>query len=276
MSPALSRLARAAIQRFRGRIIGFRQTHDLRRRLRSERPLLEQARTLYEKSYVLGNAPLISVTIPTYNRGDLLVRRTLPSVLQQTYSQFEVIVVGDGCTDNTGQQIQRLSDSRIRFINLPQRAEYPTNPKHRWMVAGVPPVNRALDEAGGSWIAHLDDDDVFAPEHLETLLKFAQEGHHEFVYSQMNKQTGPDSWKVIGSAPTDRWNVPHSSAFFRSYLRLFKFDVETWKIDMPTDRHIWRRMADAGVRAGFMEKVTTSSPLRPGTTSYSHWAEDRV
>lgn len=263
---------RKAIKR---KLASFRRKRMFRLAGNVERQFLAEARREHEKDFVGEDNPLISVTIATYNRGDLLVQRTLPSVLNQTYGNFEIVIVGDGCTDDTGEQIERLGDPRIRFINSPRRGKYPEDPVKRWMVAGVPPINLALDEARGLWFAHLDDDDVFEPHHLETLLRFAQKGQFEFVYSQMNKQTGIDSWDVIGSAPSDRWRVPHSCAFFRNYLRLFKFDINAWKSGITADRHVWVRMASAGVRAGFVQKVTTTSPLRPNTTSYKHQAEDR-
>lgn len=265
----------AAGESLRKRIASFRHERMYRRSAGIERRLLIEARSKFERQFIKQDSPLVSVTIATYNRGSLLTERTLPSVLNQTYQNFEIVIVGDGCTDDTALRIDRLREPRIRFINLPERGKYPEDPRLRWMVAGVPPINRALDEAGGLWIAHLDDDDLFEPHHLETLLRFAEAGNHEFVYSQMNKQTGVESWEVIGSAPSDRWRVPHSSAFFRSYLKLFKFDIKVWKYGVTADRHMWNRMLRANVRAGFIERVTTTSPLRPGTTSYKWLASDR-
>src|SRR3989442_337697 len=79
--------------------------------------------------------PLVSVCIATYNRADLLVNRALRSVLNQTYRNIEVVVVGDCCTDSTEEQVTRLKDERVTFINLPKRGEYPQQPQWRWMVA---------------------------------------------------------------------------------------------------------------------------------------------
>ena len=86
--------------------------------------------------------PLISVVIPTYNRGVILTERTIPSVLKQTYQNFEIIIVGDHCTDNTEELIGNINDNRIRFYNLPKRGTYPINPHHRWLVAGAVPANQ--------------------------------------------------------------------------------------------------------------------------------------
>jgi glycosyltransferase involved in cell wall biosynthesis len=273
--PFFKQYINAAGESLKKRIASLRRERIYRRLYNIESKLLFDARSKNEKQFLDNDSPLISVTIATYNRGELLTKRTLPSVLNQTYQNFEIVIVGDGCSDDTANRIESLREPRIRFTNLPERGKYPEDPRLRWMVAGVPPINRALDEARGLWIAHLDDDDLFEPDHLETLLRYAQVGRFEFVYSQMNKQTAVDSWEVIGSEPTDRWRVPHSSAFFRDYLRLFKFDIDVWKCGITADRDLWNRMSRTGVRAGFLECVTTSSPLRPGTTSHKWLASDR-
>ena len=80
----------------------------------------------------------------TFNRAPLLLSRCLPSILKQTYGNIEVIVVGDACTDATAELIHEIPDRRLRFLNLPQRGHYPTDPNLRWMVAGTQSVNTAL------------------------------------------------------------------------------------------------------------------------------------
>ena len=86
----------------------------------SERLLLEQARHQQEAFYSApGRDPLVSVIIPTWNRAELLIARTLPSVLAQTHGNLEIIVVGDCCTDNTAEMIASIGDPRVIFFNLP-------------------------------------------------------------------------------------------------------------------------------------------------------------
>lgn len=57
----------------------------------------------------------------TYNRGKILTERTIPSVLKQTYQNFEIIIVGDNCTDNTEELLNDFNDDRIKFYNLLKR-----------------------------------------------------------------------------------------------------------------------------------------------------------
>ncbi len=248
-----------------------------------ERPLLLEARKKYEHLYRTMDNPLVSVTIATYNRGKLLTERTLPSVLNQTYQNFEVVIVGDCCTDDTEERIAKLNDPRIRFYNLPQRGPYPSDPKSLWYVAGVPPMNRALDEAHGDWIAHLDDDDVWKPYHLEYTLEVAYAKNSELVGSTMLVEFPPDVWRPFvprekltrSPSVSDRGVVPHSSLVMRSYLKLFRYDMRCWQLKAAGDQHVLMRMAYCGVCYHPLKILTVLQPLRPGTTRIGHRAEDR-
>lgn len=253
----------------------------IRSRASIERIQLERARIENLSGKDLPKNPLISITIATFNRADILVERTLPSVFGQTYQNFEVVIVGDQCTDDTGVRLAALRDPRIRFTNLAKRGNYPKQRTRQWKVAGSVPLNVALHSAAGAWIAHLDDDDCFLPDHLEKLLRFAQEHDREMAYSKMNKQFGLNDWIVLGrglpfAGRNEAGSVPHSTALFRSYLRLFKYDTYSWLFDMAVDKQVWLRMGIAGVRAGFLDEITVTSPLRPGTTQAHDLAEDRT
>lgn len=251
----------------------------LRLKAFKEKTALLNARELYEDSYLSNTDPLISITIATYNRGELLTERTLPSVFSQTYDHFEVVVVGDGCTDNTDSLLKSVNDSRLRFINLPQRGRYPTNPAHRHMVAGVFPMLEAQRQARGLWIAHLDDDEVWAEDHLHNLLRFAQARNLEFVSSHSNIETRPGVWELMCNQPfafKGGKSIHHSSVMFRSYLTLFKMHISSWRYELGADWHCFMRMSYAGVRDGVLERVTVSAPLRPGTTRPWAKAEDRL
>lgn len=254
-----------------------------RLRVRQEAPLLHAARQQHAADYAQLNEPLVTVTIATYNRAELLVERALKSALAQTHHNLEVIVVGDHCTDDTAQRIAALGDARVRFHNLPQRGNYPQDPKKRWMVAGTPPINYALQHANGLWIAHLDDDDIWEPDHISTMLRFAHERDAELVYSHMNREYAPDDWRLLGDPPSQRFwglyrfpRIPHSSAVFRQYLRLFRFDIESWKVGAAVDHHVWVRMYRSGVRFAHLPQVTVQAPLRPAATSSDHLAQDRA
>jgi glycosyltransferase involved in cell wall biosynthesis len=223
---------------------------------------------MYERE----DRPLISVTTATYNRGDLLVSRTLPSILDQTYENFEVVIVGDHCTDNTEELLSEIRDPRLRFYNLPERPQYPRDPAKWWRIAGLWALRLAHDMARGTWIAHLDDDEVFTPHHLQKLLSCARDGNYEFVSARSRTESRPGVWAEKGQAlhrdgvhlsgPVGP--VAHSTILWRSYLTIIEYESFCLEVGLNGDSHRMRRLFNAGVRAGFLDEVVTLSPLRPG------------
>jgi glycosyltransferase involved in cell wall biosynthesis len=218
------------------------------------RELLENVRYNF-KDKIVNKNPLVSVLIATYNRGKILTERAIPSVLRQTYQNFEIIIVGDHCTDNTEELLKKFNDERIKFYNLPKRGNYPKNPFDRWLVAGVEPRNKCLELCSGDWIAPLDDDDEFTEDHIETLLNFAMDGNYEMVYGMVKMEVEPGKWIYIGSYPPERGKICHLSVLYHSSLKFFKYDINSWKYGEPADWNLWRRMKEAGVRIGFVNKV---------------------
>ena len=221
---------------------------------RRNRELVKNARNQFEGKSNNEN-PLVSVQISTYNRCKILTERTIPSVLRQTYQNFEIVIVGDHCTDNTEEVLRKFNDERIKFHNLPKRGEYPTNPRDRWMVAGVVPKNKGLELCSGDWIAPLDDDDEFSEDHLEILLNYALEHDYEMVYGIVQMEIKPGEWVNIGSYPLERGKICFNSVLYDSKLKFFKHDINTWRYFEPDDWNMWRRMKEAGVRIGFVNKV---------------------
>jgi len=101
--------------------------------------------------------PVVSVVVPTYNRS-MYIRETLDSVLHQTFSDFEVIVVDDGSTDGT-EEVLRLYMDRIRYIRQENRGAAAAR-------------NMGVRNARGALIAFMDSDDLSMTHHLESLYNF--------------------------------------------------------------------------------------------------------
>ncbi len=102
-------------------------------------------------------SPLVTVITPTYNRAYILPT-AIQTVLNQTYQNFEYIVVNDNSTDNTSQVVREIKDKRIKFVNN----------IHTKGPAGA--RNTALDLAEGEWITYIDDDDEWYPNLLEIMV----------------------------------------------------------------------------------------------------------
>ena len=125
----------------------------------------------------------VSTIIPTHDRADLLMKRAIPSVLAQTVTDWECLVVGDDTDDATVRAMRRLCrrDPRFRFWNLP-RQEYPGDARGRWQVGGTAAFNFGLDQAVGEWVSYLADDDCYRPTHHEALL--AKAANADVVYGR--------------------------------------------------------------------------------------------
>lgn len=101
---------------------------------------------------------MISIVIPLYNKEQTIIN-TLNSVFKQTYSNFEIVIINDGSTDNSVKIInQNFDDARIRIINQKN--------------AGVSAArNKGIEESRGEWISFLDGDDEWLPNYLEEVQK---------------------------------------------------------------------------------------------------------
>ena len=114
---------------------------------------------------------LVSVILPVYNKIKYLPT-TLPSLLSQTYRDFELIAIDDGSTDGSGDFLDRLAktDSRVKVIRQPN--------------AGVSAArNAALDRASGDYVVFADADDTVCPDWLEVLAKEAETSGADIVVS---------------------------------------------------------------------------------------------
>ena len=141
--------------------------------------------------------PMVSVIVPTYNRPERL-RQALESVQAQQYQDFEVIVVNDGTTPVEPVVAQLNQTGRITLVN---------HDRNRGLAASR---NTGLRLSKGTYIAYLDDDDRFLPNHLATLVHFLERGTHQVAYT--------DAWRVAereinGVCTETGRDRPHSSDF---------------------------------------------------------------
>jgi glycosyltransferase involved in cell wall biosynthesis len=103
--------------------------------------------------------PLVSIILATYNWTSVL-RYAIRSVLWQNFTDWELLVVGDACTDDTAEVVASFRDPRIRWHNLPENTGNQSGPN-----------NTGLALAAGTYIAYLHQDDLWLPDHLAVLVQ---------------------------------------------------------------------------------------------------------
>jgi hypothetical protein len=247
--------AQARIESGLARLEQSRQVQlEMRRQDRDQIPSLqeqlERARSTPEYAAVFADRePLVSVRIPAWKKTDELLNVAVASVLAQTYQRLEVIVVNDGPNPATRVALDKLADPRIRYVEFPEQNRYPADTHLRWMVAGSPGMNRGAQLAQGSWIAPLDDDDEFSPNHLEALVTLALKERAELAYGaiiQKNLSRGTES--VIWSEPPTISEFTFMGAIYMKALGFFEYDTESWMVEEPGDWNLMRRMQACGVR----------------------------
>lgn len=117
---------------------------------------------------------LVSIVMPSYNTAKF-IEETINSVLNQTYKNWELIIVDDYSIDNTDDIVSKFTDDRIRYI------------KNEKNYGAAVSRNIALRKARGRWIAFLDSDDLWHKEKLERQIKFMKENNYSFSYTNYHQ-----------------------------------------------------------------------------------------
>jgi glycosyltransferase involved in cell wall biosynthesis len=115
--------------------------------------------------------PLISIITATYNRSNVL-KLAIESVRWQTFQDWELWVIGDACTDDTEQVVAAFDDPRIHFINLKENIGEQSGPN-----------NEGFRLARGRFIAYLNHDDLWLPDHLEAALEGIERTGADLVFT---------------------------------------------------------------------------------------------
>ena len=113
---------------------------------------------------------LVSIIMPSYNTAPY-ISSSIQSVINQTYNNWELIIVDDCSTDNTEDVLSEIKDDRIRFFK---------NEKNSGAAVSR---NKALREAKGQWVAFLDSDDLWMPDKLEKQIRFMMDNGYSFSYT---------------------------------------------------------------------------------------------
>jgi glycosyltransferase involved in cell wall biosynthesis len=196
--------------------------------------------------------PFFSIILPTYGRGEH-IRPTIQCVLRQTFSDFELIVVGDGCRDETAQVVDSFESTRVSWYNLEQNSGSQSAPN-----------NLGIAKATGKWVAYIGHDDIWSPTHLATLHNLIKADRElDFVVSGCIYY-GPERseiYYVTGmfddeGAQFEHFFPPSSLAHRREITGL----IGDWRdpriVAAPVDCEFLLRAAHAGLRFSSTKEIT--------------------
>jgi glycosyltransferase involved in cell wall biosynthesis len=199
-------------------------------------------------------APLVSIITATYNRSNVL-EYTLKSARRSTVADWELIVVGDHCTDDTAAVVAGLGDARIRFHNLPENFGEQSYPN-----------NCGLALARGRYVAYLNHDDLWWPDHLATVLAALESSGADLAYTPVLAAAPSGHVRLLGVPPGDAFD-PAAPAPASSWLvrREAVAALGGWRpyhrcYTYPSHDFLWRAWR-AGRAIRFVPRITVLALL---------------
>jgi glycosyltransferase involved in cell wall biosynthesis len=190
--------------------------------------------------------PRVSVIIATYNWSSVLPY-SIGSVLRQTMQDFEILVVGDGSTDDSEAVVAAIGDPRIFWFNLPANTRHQSGPN-----------NEGLRQARGEIIAYLGHDDLWLPHHLEAHVAALDSSSAAMTYSLLVAVTPDDNEpRPVTPCPEDgTWSPPSCTVHRRSVTEAVGGWRDYREIAVPPEIDLWRRARAAGFEFKFVPRLT--------------------
>ena len=160
--------------------------------------------------------PQISVIVPVYN-AEKYLHRCIESILEQTYTDFELLLINDGSNDNSGVICDEyvIKDSRVRVFHKKN--------------GGVSSArNLGIDNSKGNWVTFIDSDDWVEKDYLNCLLENNEEGFavSAYIYERENKISYEKlNDELITIGPDTLTGVLMKGAFTTPYSKLYKYEI---------------------------------------------------
>jgi len=218
----------------------------------------------------MNSNPMISVVMPVYN-GEKFLKEAIESILNQTYKDFEFLIVYDKSTDGTLSIIQEFQeqDARVVLINGDKEG-----------ISGA--LNKGIKEAKGKYIARMDADDISLPIRFEKQISHMQNlgldicGGHSLLIDSDGKINGigivPRSHDLCGLSMMFMVPFAHSSVMI---LKSFLIDSSLKYIGKYEDFDLWARMFSAGAKFGNVDDVVVKYRVLNESLSTVHAAGSR-
>jgi glycosyltransferase involved in cell wall biosynthesis len=191
--------------------------------------------------------PRVTVILPTYNWSGVL-RFAIASVLRQTFTDFELLVIGDGCTDDSAQVAAEAGDPRVRWIGLPENTGHQSGPN-----------NVGLREARGEIIAYHGHDDLWLPHHLAVMVETLESKAADLAHSLCLLVPSEDQpgWLLVPQ-PELRSYAPPLCVIHRRSLteRIGGWRSHRELGTTPPDVELWRRAAASGATLTLVPRLT--------------------
>ncbi len=217
----------------------------------------------------MSDSPFFSIVLPTYNRA-VMLPTALETLRRQTFTDFEVLIVDDGSTDNTPEIVKTWTqDSRFKYKFLDH-------------VGNMPCRNKALEMASGIWITNIDSDDLWLPNRLEKFAAYIQR-HPQvgFIFSngylyRFGRIIGVDfdplkslpEGKMAGHYAVGRSGLPYLTTNLAIPRALYDKYGHYRKDMVILDNELYARMLADGVEVGIIYEPLAIRRIHGGQVTH--------
>lgn len=222
--------------------------------------------------------PLVSIIIPSFNSRNYITE-TLDSVMQQTYSHWEVLLIDDCSTDGSYEvalqyQMQNGLGERMQVHKLTQNSGGPAMPR-----------NEGLKRAKGEYVAFLDADDIWHPQKLELQIYYAHQHHAEFIASEIrmfrtNQEITDELRTLVDKSNLNAKKISHARLLYKNVIPTSSVLIKhalitayTFNIDQRytaiEDYHMWLRLLQKDCCCYKLHRILSFYRLSPESISRS-------